>query len=207
MSRTVIAGIIVAALLATAVAVPAAAQRGFGVQIQGGYAFPEENKHRGGPETGFGVFLPLAGRMSLSFEFMRWTVRSLGSPGKLYPGRIEISPVAAAVRFEFLRNQFFYPYGFAGVAFVFSRFEIGPVASIPEVKINQKIENGFAPYLGFGARLALSPALSFTCEVAYLARTAKAQTIFDDMNSGISTEDLTANLRTVFLKFGLQGRF
>lgn len=205
MPRTVLAVFLAAALLTAAV--PAAAQRGFGVQIQGGTAFPEENKQRGGLETGFGILLPVTGRMTLSFEFMRWTVRSLGSPGKLYPGKIEISPVAAALRFEFLRNQYFYPYGFAGLAYVFSRFEIGAVASVPEVKIDQKIENGIAPYIGLGARLALSRALSFTSEIAYLARTAKARTVADDMDFGISTENLIANLRTVFLKFGFQGRF
>jgi hypothetical protein len=206
MSRPVVALIVVAALLAAPLAARPA-QRGFGVQIQGGYAFPEENKHRGGPETGFGIFLPVAGRLSISFEFMRWTVRSLGSPGKLFAGRIEISPIAASLRLEFLRNQFFFPYGFAGAAFVFTRFEIGPVISIPEVKIGQKIGNGWAPYLGFGARLALTRTLSFTSEIAYLARTAAAQTIFSDMNFGVSTADITANLRTVFLKFGFQGRF
>lgn len=206
MSRPVVVLLLAAALLPTP---PAArpAQRGFGVQLQGGYAFPEENRHRGGPETGFGIFFPVDGRLSVSFEFMRWSVRSLGSPGKLYAGRLEISPVAASFRLEFLRNQFFFPYGFAGAAFVFSRFEIGPVISIPEVKIDQKIEEGLAPYLGIGARLALTRNLSFTSEIAYLARTAAARTTFTDMNLGVSTEDITANLRTVFLKFGLQGRF
>lgn len=206
MPRSVVALILVAALLPAPLAAHPP-QRGFGIHVQGGYAFPEENKHRGGPETGFGIFLPVAGRMSVSFEFMRWTVRSLGSPGKLYAGRIEISPIAASVRLEFLRNQFFFPYGFAGAAFVFTRFEIGPVVSIPEVKIDQKIKDGWAPYLGIGARLALTRTLSFTSEVAYLARTAAAQTIAADMNLGVSTEDFTANLRTVFLKFGFQARF
>lgn len=206
MSRPAAALILVAALFPASLAAHFP-QRGFGVQFQGGYAFPEENKHRGGPQTGFGIFFPVGGRMSVSFEFMRWAVRSLGSPGKLYAGRIEISPIAASVRLEFLRNQFFFPYGFAGAAYVFTRFEIGPVISIPEVRIGQRIESGWAPYLGLGARLALSRILSFTSEVAYLARTAAARTVFTDMNLGISTEDITANLRTVFLKFGLQGRF
>jgi hypothetical protein len=201
--RTRILALLLAALALAVVSAPAA-QRRFGVQILGGYAFPEENKHRGGAETGFGAVIPISGRMSLSFEVMRWSVRSLGSPGKLYAGRIEISPVAAAVRFEFLRNQFFFPYVFAGAAYVFTRFEIGAFPAIPELKIDQDIENGLAPYVGIGARLALASNLSFTSEAAYLARTAAARTIFRDMNSGTTTEDITANFRTVFLKFGLQ---
>jgi len=207
MLRPIVALILAAALFLPAPLAAHLPQRGFGVQFQGGYAFPEENKHRGGPQTGFGIFLPAGGRMSLSFEFMRWAVRSLGSPGKLYAGRIEVSPIAASLRMEFLRNQFFFPYGFAGVAYVFTRFEIGPVISIPEARIEQRIESGWAPYLGLGARLALGRTLSFTSEVAYMARTASARTIATDINSGIRTEDLTANLRTVFLKFGFQARF
>jgi len=184
-----------------------AAQRVFGLHIQGGYAFPEENKHRGGLETGFGVSFPIGGRTSLLFDFMRWTVQSLGSPGKLYAGTVEISPIAATVRFEFLRNQFFFPYAFVGAAFVFTRFEIGPYSAIPELRIDQKIDNGLAPYAGIGARLALTRFLSFTGEAAYLARTAPARTVFNDMNFGITTEDITANLRTVLFKFGLQLAF
>ena len=207
MLRPIVALILAAALFLPAPLAAHLPQRGFGVQFQGGYAFPEENKHRGGPQTGFGIFLPAGGRMSLSFEFMRWAVRSLGSPGKLYAGRIEVSPIAASLRVEFLRNQFFFPYGFAGAAYVFSRFEIGPASAVPQVRIDQKIENGWAPYLGLGARLALSRTLSFTSEVAYLARTAAAQTVITDANLGIGTEDITANLRTVFMKLGFQARF
>ena len=197
------------AALALAALIPAglpatASQRIFGVHIQGGYAFPEENKHRGGLETGFGVFFTNGGRTSLVFEFMRWTVQSLGSPGKLYAGTIEVSPIAATVRFELLRNQFFFPYAFAGAAFVFTRIEIGPAIAIPELRIDQEIDDGVAPYFGIGARLALTRFISFTGEAAYLARTAPARTIFNDMNSGTTTEDITANLRTVLFKFGLQ---
>lgn len=201
MSRTNVLPLLLAALV---LAAAPGAQRRFGVQLQGGYAFPEENKHQGGAETSFGAVIPIGGRMSLALEFMRWTVRSLGSPGKLYAGTIELSPVAATVRFEFLRNQFFFPYAFAGAALVFARFEMGPYISIPEVTIDQEIENGPAPYLGIGARLALTRNLSFTSEAAYLARTARARTIFRDMNFGTTAQELTANLRTVFLKFGLQ---
>jgi hypothetical protein len=191
-------------LLLVASAGPARAQHRFILRAQAGYAFPEENKHRGGAETGFGVVVPVAGRTSLVLEVMRWSVRSLGSPGKLYAGSLEISPVAAALRFELLRNQFFFPYAFAGAAVVFTRFEIGPYLSIPELKIDQKIENGVALFFGLGARLAITPALSFVSEAAYLPRTAPAQTIITDMNLGAKTEDIVANLRTVLFRFALE---
>jgi hypothetical protein len=191
--------------LVLAAAVPSVVAQGrFALQLQAGGAFPEENKHRGGVETGFGVLLPVSGRTCLSLELMRWSVRSLGSLGKLYAGTVEISPVAASIRFELLRNQFFFPYVFGGAAVVFTRFRIRDSLSAPELRIEQKIENGLAPYIGLGARLTFSPALSFTGEAAYLPRTAAARTISRDASRSVSTEDITANLRTVFLKFGFQ---
>ena len=77
----------------------------------------------------------------------------------------------------------------------------------PSCRIDQEIDNGLAPYIGIGARLALTRFLSFTGEAAYLARTAPARTIFNDMNFGITTDSITANLRTVLIKFGLQLAF
>jgi hypothetical protein len=184
-----------------------AAQKRFSIRLEGGYAFPEENRHRGGIDTGFGVLLPITGRTSFSIEFMRWTVRSLGSPGKLYPGTVEISPIAAALRFELLRNQFFFPYAFAGAAYVFSRFEIGAETGRPAVRVTQEIDSGPAAYFGLGARLTLGGGLSFTGEVAYLARTAPARTTTTGPVLGPTTEKIVANLRTVFLEFGLQWDF
>jgi hypothetical protein len=116
-------------------------------------------------------------------------------------------PIAAALRFELLRNEFFFPYAFIGAAYVFSRFEIGPVSGPPEVRVDQEIDNGLAPYFGLGARLTLTGGLSFTSEAAYIARTAPARTITTEPTLGSTTEKIVANLRTVFLGFGLQRDF
>ena len=174
------------------------------IQAHGGYAFHEENNLRGGFESGFGFSYPLGKRFSMSFEFSHWQATSKESFRKLHNGRITVSPILICLQYEFLQNKFFLPYAFGGGAFVFARFKMGSYASIPEVKIEQKVEDGPGLYFGLGGRIAFSHALSFFCEVAYLRRMAPAKTIIRDMNLWTSTEEIIANLRTVFLKFGLK---
>jgi len=169
-----------------------------------GYAFPEEGNLRPGFETGFGVAVPFLRQFWLSVEYSHWASASKTARGLLYGGTVSVSPVIACLQYEFLDNRFFVPYGFAGAAFVFARFAIGPLITIPEVKIDQTIENGPSLYFGLGARLAFSRTASFFSEVSYLHRTAPGTTLIDDMNLGLTEKPIVVNLRTVFIKFGLK---
>jgi hypothetical protein len=175
------------------------------LHAHGGYSFPESGGLHGEFESGFGVSYPiLGGRLSLSVEFSHWTSLTKPAKGVLYNGTVSVSPIIFCLQGEFLQNPFFIPCAFAGGAFVFTRFEIGSYASIPEVRIDQQIANGPAFYFGLGARIPLNPTLSFFSEVSYLMRSAPGKTTYRDMNLGVSSADFRLNLRTVFLKFGLK---
>lgn len=200
-----LAGIVWFALLP--LFVPAAASpplRNVVVHGHAGYAFHESGNLRGGLETGFGFAYPLAERFWISIEFSHWKTKTKPVPGILRDGTVTISPIIACLQYEFLDNRYFIPYAFAGGAFVFTKFKIGPVISIPEVKINQTIESGPAYYFGIGARIPFTRWVSFCSEVSYLVRTAPGKTIIRDMNLGISEEAIVVNLKTVFVKFGLK---
>ncbi len=184
-----------------------AAKSNLVIIAHGGYAFQEENNLRGKFESGFGFAYPLGRGFALAVEFCTWTALSKESHGKLFNGTVTISPIILALQFEFFRNRYFFPYAIIGGAFVFSRFRIESYLSVPEVQIDQAIDDGLSPYLGLGARIALSNTLSFLSEAAYLPRTAPAQTIYRDMNRGVSSVAIVANLRTVLLKFGLKLSF
>jgi opacity protein-like surface antigen len=180
-----------------------------GAAISGhaGCSFPEENNLRAGLVSGFGFSFRVLGGLSILFDFSQWQNRSVESAGKLYNGTVTVSPLLAAVELEFFRNRFFFPYLFVGGAYVSARFRIGSYVSIPEVKIDQKIENGFALCFGLGARIAIAERLSFFSEASYLRRTAPAKTIYDDMNLGRSSREIIANLRFVQVQFGLKYYF
>ncbi len=174
------------------------------IQVHGGHPFPEEKNLRAGFESGFGFSYPFGKRFTLSFEFSHWQATSKEAAGKLHDGTIMVSPIIVCLQYEFLQNRFFSPYAFGGGAIVFARFKMGSYVSIPEVKIEQNVEDGPGLYFGLGLRVAFSPALSFIFEVPYLRRKAPAKTIIRDMNRGTFTEEFSVNLQSVFLKFGLK---
>jgi len=177
------------------------------VFAQGGGAFHEENNLRPGVETGFGFSYPLGKRFSLSLEYLRWQSESKEFRTKLYNGNLILSPVLLSLQFYFHRNTFFFPYGFLGGGYLFSRFKIGRYISIPEVKIDQHVDGGPAFYLGLGARIAFSETWSFLSEVDYLIRNASGETIISDMNKGVTREKIWVNIHVVFLKFGVRFYF
>jgi len=198
-----------AVILILCAALPATAQRSPGPTAfaQGGGAFQEENNLRPGFQTGFGFSLALGPGWQLCIEYLHWTSSSKTYGGKLYDGTLSLSPVSAAVLIEFLPNRWFIPYALAGAAYVFTSFRIGPLATAPEIRIDQKVRGGAAPYIGLGARVLLSDALSFYAEASYLRRTLPGETIVRDMNRGVSSRAIGVNVRTVFLKFGLKFHF
>jgi len=174
---------------------------------QGGGAFHEENNLRPGVETGFGFSYPLGKRFSLSLEYLYWKSESKEFKTKLYNGTLTLSPVLLSLQFDFHRNTFFFPFAFIGGGYLFSRFKIGSYVSIPEVKIDQRVDEGPAFYFGLGARIAFSETWSFLSEAAYLLRNASGETIISDMNKGVSREKIWVNIHVVFLKFGLRFYF
>jgi len=200
-----IAGILGIAGLVLTVPWPAAGQRkNMVMQGHAGFAFQEEGNLRPGLEMGIGFAFSCIPRFWLSVEFSRWKSESRTAPGLLFDGTVTVSPILLCLQYDFLNNRFFVPYALVGGAFVFTKFEIDPMITIPEVKINQSIENGPSFYFGLGARIPIARTASFFSEVSYLIRTAPGKTLTDDMNLGRSEDPIVVNLRTVFLKFGLK---
>ena len=167
-----------------------------------GFGFPEENNLRGGLVTGFGFILPIAPRVSLAAEFLKWKDTAKQSHGKLYNGTLTLAPILASLQYEFYRNKYFAGYGLAGAAYIVARFRIGSYVAVPEVKIEQRVDSGLAFFAGLGANLNLTSNLVFFFEASYLRRSLPATTVVHDMNLGDSESRITANLRHVFLKFG-----
>jgi hypothetical protein len=174
------------------------------VLAQVGGAFHEENNLRPGVETGFGASYPLGTRFSVSLENLYWKCTSKEFRTKLYDGTLTLSPVLLSLQYNFHRNKFFFPYAFMGGGYMFTRFKIGKYISIPEIRIDQRVDGGPAFYFGLGARIAFSKSWSFVAEAAYLMRNATGETIISDMNRGVSKEKFWVNLHVVFLKFGLR---
>jgi predicted porin len=172
-----------------------------------GFGFPEENNLRGGWETGFGLLLPIARHLALAVEYAEWKDTSKQSFGKLYNGTLTLAPIQASLQLEFYQNMYFTAYALGGAAYIVSRFRIGSYPSVPDVTIEQRVDNGIALFGGLGANLALSKKVAFYFEASYMRRSLPAQTIVHDVAQGDSETPLTANLRHVFLRMGLKFLF
>jgi len=208
MSRPLRIGIaLAAAIWAGTAGIAPAATRAASVLVHAGFGFPEENNLRGGLESGFGVVLPIGPRFNVAVEYTAWKDTSKQSFGKLYNGTLTLAPIQASLQYEFYRNMYFTAYGLGGVAYIVSRFRIGTYVSIPEVRIDQSVESGWALFGGLGANLALSRSVVFYFEASYLRRSLPGTTVTHDQNLGDSSSSITANLRHVFLKAGLKLSF
>jgi hypothetical protein len=197
---------ILAALILGASTAPAYETRP-AILVHAGFGFPEENNLHGGWESGLGFVLPFAPRLAVAVEYLQWKDTSKQSFGKLYPGTLTLAPIQASLQYGFYENMYFRGYALAGAAYIVSRFRIGAYLSIPEVTIEQRVENGWAFFGGLGANLALSKTFDFYIEMSYMRRSLPAVTIVHDTNLGNSETSLTANLRHVFLKMGLKFYF
>jgi opacity protein-like surface antigen len=182
-----------------------AQSRRFALFLQGAGAGHEENNLKVGLASGFGLSIPISERISVTAELDYWWTRSRSSFRKLYNGQLTVAPLLIGLQYEFLPNAYFTPYGVIGAGYLYSKFRIGSVMTPPEVTIDQTVRSGWAAHLGLGARFRISDFWSFFSEIDYLIRTAPAQTIVRDLNSGVSKDDIWVNLHVVLLKFG--GRF
>jgi opacity protein-like surface antigen len=179
----------------------------FALHLQGGVAGHEENNLKTGLVSGFGLSIPISERFAVTAELDYWAARSRSSFRKLYNGQLIVAPILLTLQYEFRPNAYFAPYAVVGGGFIYSKFRIGSLITIPEVSIDQTVRSGWAAELGVGARFWISDFWSFFSEIDYLIRTAPAQTIVRDLNSGISKDDIWVNLHVVLLKFGLRISF
>lgn len=169
-----------------------------------GGSFPKEGNIQAGFESGFGFSLSLGRKLSLSFDFVYWKSDVKERGGKLHNGTLSITPFLLSLQYSLTGEGFLSPYIFLGSGFVFSSFEIGGYISIPEIRINQKVKNGPAFYLGTGANMRLTRNLSFFGEISYLSRKAGAETIITDMNFGVSTKEFSIDLSSFLFGLGLK---
>lgn len=175
----------------------------FSFQANGGIAFPTEENMKSGVESGFGFAFPLHKKIMVSFNFGFWKSKVKGEAGKLLDGKLSVTPFLASIQYSLFENKVYVPYVFAGASLVFSNFR-EEYLSIPEVTINQKVENGPGVQAGFGGQLHLSKKLALFAEVLYLYREARGITTISDMNLGVSEKEFSLNMSAYLLWLGIK---
>jgi hypothetical protein len=175
-----------------------------GVQVNGGLSWFFKKNIDSAFETGFGFSLPLVRKTALVLNFEYWKSNVHEEIDGLYNGTLSMAPFQASLYYHILESRGIIPYVFAGAGIIFSHFKIGEMITIPEVSINQKINNGISFHAGTGSLLILNDHLALYGEVCFLYRKTEVTTTITDMNTGILTEKFPLNLNSLALRFGIK---
>lgn len=172
--------------------------------VHGGMALPQEGNIESGFETGFGFSYSIDKKISLTFDFSYWRSDVSKDHPDLYDGELSVTPFLVSLQYSLLEEAAVIPYIFAGTGFIFSNFEIGDIITIPEISINQKVENGISFYCGAGGRIKFTSNLALLTEITYLFRDATGETTITDMNFGVSKEGFSIDMSSLVLRVGIK---
>lgn len=174
------------------------------VQVNGGmFCFLKENIDSGF-KTGFGFSFPLLKKTELSFEFGYGKSSVHEEPHKLHNGTLSWAPFQASMYYYFLENKKLTPYAFGGVDLVFAHFKMEDIITIPEVSINQEVNNGISFHAGAGSLFRINHHFALYGEVCFFYRKGEGKTITTDINKGVSTENFFLNFNSFILSIGIK---
>jgi outer membrane protein W len=181
-------------------------QEGKVIRVQGfmGASSPMEKNIGAGLWSSIGFSIPVMLKLFLSLDFGHWTSEVNGSAGELLEGTVYVNPFIVSAAYFLMPDRAITPYVFIGGGFVFSRFRLGDIITIPEISLSQKIESGPGGKIGLGMVMDLTENVSLVGEASYLFRVAQAKTTVQDLNFGLSVEDFTVNLNTFILHLGFR---
>jgi outer membrane protein len=182
------------------------AQRGrFGIHGGVGYVFPEEEVIGGGLVSSVGFDLKLRQGWRLSFDFALSRHHIDYDPQGLKEGTLTLTPFWCVLQYHFFPQGRFSPYLLAGVGYVFSRFQLQQLITIPEVSISQKLADGWGWLGGIGAEIKVSrEKLSFFGEAVFMSRQTTGTTTINDLNFGVREETFRVNLDSWQIHLGLR---
>lgn len=177
------------------------------LRIYGGISLPQEGQIKSGLSSGFGFSLPLTKSFLFQLDFGYWKCQVESRPGRLYEGELFFAPLLFSFHFIARISGILKPYVFIGSGYAFNHFKMGSYVSIPEVTIDQSIQNGFLIQGGAGMALSMAKRLDAFFELDYLYREGKGKTTFSDMNLGIFQEEFSLNLSSLGVKIGIKYLF
>jgi hypothetical protein len=174
------------------------------VHVNGGLSWFLKENIDSGFETGFGFSFPLFHKNSLVFNFGYWKSSVHKEADGLYSGTLSMAPFQASLYYHILEIKGFIPYVFGGAGMIFTHFKMEDLVTIPEVSIDQKVNNGVSFHAGAGSHLKINKHLALYSEICFLYRKAEGTTTITDMNKGVSIEKFPLNLNSFALRFGIR---
>lgn len=178
-------------------------QRGrLGFYFNAALYIPVQENFDTGYGSGIGALLSVTRNLSLSLEWKygRYPINKV--EGEFLNGTLYLTPILAALKYDFIRESKFSPYVFAGGGVIFSDFRMRKEADGSDVNVaEQDVKNGFGFYGGLGGALKISNQFSLFVEGLYLHRKTTAETKY---YLGIPSEEFSVNLSSYCVVIGIK---
>jgi len=177
----------------------------FGLHGGLGYSYPKAETIGGGvlSSVGFDLRLKYGWRLSFDFALSRHHVDY--DPQGLKEGTLTLTPFWVVLQYHIFSRGAFSPYLLGGAGYIFSRFQLQQLITIPEVSISQKLEDGWAWLGGAGLEIRLNrKKLSFFGEAVYMSRQTTGTTTINDLNFGLREETFDVDLKAWQIHLGLR---
>jgi len=176
-----------------------------GVHASLGYAWPHQDVLDKGLNSSLGIDLNLSRGWCLIFDFSYGRYQVESRPRGLQKGTIVLTPFWARVQHRFLPDRNISPYLFMGSGYVFSRFLMEELLTIPEISVSQKVENGWGFTGGAGLELKLKREnISIFTEAIYISRKNGGITTINDLNFGLREEKFKVDLSSWQIRVGFR---
>lgn len=175
-----------------------------GIHASVGYAWPRQNNLESALVSSLGLDFQLRRnwRLVLDFSFARYQVNF--EPQGLMEGTLVSTPFW--IRLQYIFSQgLISPYLGGGVGYVFNRFQMEEMVTIPEVTISQKVDDDWGFVAGAGVEWRLrGKQVTVFGEANYISCAPPGVTSINDMNFGRREERFSVDLNSWQLKFGIR---
>jgi len=175
-----------------------------GIHASVGYAWPRQDNLGSALASSLGLDFQLRRnwRLVLDFSYARFPVNF--DPQGLMEGTLVSTPFWIRLQYSFFPGPIS-PYLGGGAGYVFNRFQMEGMVTIPEVTISQKVDDDWGFIVGIGVewRLKGEQATLFG-EINYLTCSPPGVTSINDMNFGRREERFSVDLNSWQLRLGIR---
>ncbi|MFQ6083097.1 MAG: OmpW family outer membrane protein [Candidatus Aminicenantia bacterium] len=176
---------------------------GLGLKIE--YATPLEKIYGSGFMSGLSFSFTIGNNFALEIDSGNWKSEVEEKEGGLYQGKLSITPVLFTGQFLIPVGRSFIPYLGIGFGYYFNHFNLSEeIITIPEVKINQEVEDIFGIHFGGGFDYFFTENMALNGDVKYCLIKPQGITSIIDMNTRVTKEYFDINLKTILFKIGVK---
>ncbi len=175
----------------------------FSLHAKIGRGSPVEGHIHSGFSGAFGLALHFDRQISVSIDIGSWRSPVDEKSDEMFEGKLTLIPILVSLKYFFSLENRVHPYVSVGGGYVFTRFRMDNIITIPEITISQEIRSGVGIHAGLGAVVKISKSFGLEAEGLYIFRNSKGVTTISDMNFGSSSEEFSVRLHTVLFQVGI----